>query len=375
MKIAQIVCAYPPYAGGIGNSAHQIARLLGDEHAITNYTPQTLKPWLKYGHGAFLPQLLFHLGKFDYIYLHYPFFGAAEIVWLYKILGGKSKLIIHYHMDVKNLSLIAKVLSCPSRLIRNQLFNQAEIIISASLDYVKSSQIKKYYSQNPDRFREIPFGLDLQKFQPKEINQKPKNIIMAKAIEMVNLINEKFIKKNKLNLLFVGGLDDAHYFKGVAVLLSALSELDRNNWQLKIVGDGNKRQSFENLSSNLNIRNQITFAGKINNSDLIKAYQEADLLILPSINSNEAFGIVIIEALACGVPVIASDLPGVRSVFTNSQEGLLCRPNDSHDLKDKLQFILDHEEKRKEMSQAARRLAEKKYDELRVGEKLKQLFK
>ena len=60
-----------------------------------------LKPFLKYGNGAFLPQLFFKLKNYDVVHLHYPFFGTTEIVWLAKIFFRKKfKLAIHYHMDV-----------------------------------------------------------------------------------------------------------------------------------------------------------------------------------------------------------------------------------------------------------------------------------
>jgi glycosyltransferase involved in cell wall biosynthesis len=103
--------------------------------------------------------------------------------------------------------------------------------------------------------------------------------------------------------------------------------------------------------------------------------QNSDLLILPSINSNEAFGLVLVEALACGVPVIASDLAGVRSVFDNYQQGLLVAPGDSEDLKKKLEFIFNNEEMRRVMALAARRLAEERYDRKKMAERLAELFK
>jgi glycosyltransferase involved in cell wall biosynthesis len=362
MKIAQIVCAWPPYAGGIGNSAYQIGQVLAENNEVVNFTPTTVKPWLRYGHGAFLPQLLWRLRSFDYIYLHYPFFGAAEMVWLAKLLGARPRLIIHYHMDVKNLGLLAKILSLPSRLVRRSLLDQAEIIVTASLDYIKNSQIKTYYQAHPKKFREIPFALDLQKFTPKNLNRPSPNKIVAYAQSLVHYVNDNFIKKHRLNLLFVGGLDRAHYFKGVDVLLRALADLEASTWRLTIVGEGDRRVSYEQLATDLGLADKIKFTGKLSEEDLIRTYQTADLLILPSINSNEAFGIVLIEALACGVPVLASDLPGVRSVFTNGQEGLLAEPGSASDLQKKLELILSQEGRRQAMAIAARQLAEKKYD-------------
>ncbi len=374
MKIATVVCAYPPYAGGMGNSAEQINKLLAEKHAITTFTPSTLKPWLRLGHGAFLPQLLWRLNKFDYIYLHYPFFGTAEVVWFFKLFFKRPKLIIHYHMDVQGLGPLARLLSLPSRLIRQSLLNQAEIIVSASLDYIQASQIKNYYQTHKNKFKEIPFGLDLKTFQPKLINRALDNRTIARAQEIVHYINEKFIKRDRLNLLFVGGLDTAHYFKGVDVLLNSLVVLTNRNWRLKIVGEGDLRLSYENLAKHLKLDKQIEFVGKLSGPELVRTYQNADLFILPSINSNEAFGLVLIEALACGLPVIASDLPGVRRVFTEHNEGLLAQPGNPTDLKKKLEYFFNNEKMRRVMALAARRLAEEKYDLNIMKKRLEALF-
>ena len=374
MKIAFIACAWPPYSGGIGNSANQISQLLSTQHEVVNFHPDNLKPWLKYGHGAFLPQLLWRLRHFDYIYLHYPFFGTAEVVWLFKLFFKRPKLIIHYHMDVKNLSLAAKLLSLPSRLILRSLLKSADLVVSASLDYIKSSQIKKYYLSYPEKFREIPFGVDLNKFCPGSLKSPTDNRAIAKAKEMINYVNDHFLKKDRVDLLFVGGLDRAHYFKGVNILLNALAKTKFPNWRLKIVGSGDQQSDYEALALELNISNKVEFAGKLTDAELIRSYQNADLLILPSINSNEAFGIVLIEALACGVPVLASDLPGVRRVFDNYQEGWLFEAGSETDLKQKLELILANEESRHNMPAAARRLAEKKYSLDLMASRLNDLF-
>lgn len=374
MRIAQVICCLPPYAGGMGNSAKQIERLLGTRHEIVNFSPAELKPWLKMGHGAFLPQLLWKLRRFDYIYLHYPFFGTAEIIWLFKLFFRRPKLVIHYHMDVRNLGWLAKLLSLPSLLIRRSLLSQAETIVTASLDYIKNSQIKNYYQSHREKFTEIPFGIDINKYTPKALNQPAANKIMAKTQEMIRYINDKFIKKDRLDILFVGGLDKAHYFKGIDVLIRSLAGLKGRHWHLRIAGEGDLQSLYKEMASDYSLNKQIEFTDKLSDENLIRAYQNADLLILPSVNRNEAFGLVLIEAMACGVPVIASDLPGVRSVFENGSEGLLSKPGSADDLREKLEFILDNEEKRRLMAKAARQLAEEKYDEKKMQKKLLSLF-
>ena len=386
MKIAQIVCVYPPYAGGIGTSAVQFAKTLSTAHEVMTFTPEIkslqttteanvaaeknitrLKPLLRYGHGSLLLQLFTRLKKFDAIYLHYPYFGTAEIVWLYKIWHPHTKLIIHYHMDVVGLSLGAKILSWPSKLIRNCLFNQAAKITCASLDYIKNSQIATYYTRHQEKFTEIPFGVDTEKFKPKnDENDKTKNDKIKN--------NELAVKIKKI--LFVGGLDQAHYFKGVNYLLEAVAKLPSTNWQLIIVGDGNLKPGYEDLAKKLNIASQVNFLGnKLNSAELAMIYRNADLFVLPSINSNEAFGIVLLEALASGVPVIASNLPGVRAVFENEIQGLICPPQDVANLKDKITKILTNSELQQKMSLAARKLVLEKYSLEKVEEKLLNIFK
>lgn len=368
MKIAQIVCTFPPYKGGMGNSAYHFSKILKKYgHKITTFTPAInsikqnlekkstirLSTWLKYGKGAFMPQLFFKLKKFDIIYLHYPFFGTAEIIWLIKsIYRDKKKLIIHYHMDVAGLSFLAKLLSLPSKLICNSLFKQADIITCASIDYIKHSNISKFYKKNKHKFFEIPFGVDIDKFKP-DTEKKESKII---------------------NILFVGSLDKAHYFKGINILLNTASILNSNNFKILIVGDGNLRQKYEKQSIKKGLKNKIKFLGKISDEELPKIYRKSDLFILPSINSNEAFGLVLLEAMASGIPVIASDLPGVRKVFQDGIHGLLAKPGDANDLKNKIESFLTDNKKIKNMGLAGRKLVKEKYSWLMVGKKLNKIL-
>ncbi len=373
-NIAQVVCAWPPYAGGIGNSAAQIERLLSFNHQVASFHPDNLRPWLRRGHGAFAPSLLWRLRHFDFIYLHYPFFGGAELVWLFKLISPKTRLIIHYHMDAKLEDRLALWLSRPGLWLRPCLLRQAEKIVCGSLDYVKHSQISGYFQKHPEKFVEIPFGLDIDLFQPKAVNRPARNPIMAKAQDIIRFVNEKFIRKDQLRLIFVGGLDRAHYFKGVDILLKALGGLKQRRFKLTICGEGDLKAGYKLQAENLGLAEKVEFLGKLSQGDLIRVLQSGDVLVLPSINGNEAFGLVLIEAMACGLPVVASDLPGVRSVFSNYQEGLLVAPGDEADLRRKIEFMMDNELLRQDMAKKARRLAEAKYDIKRMAESLKRIF-
>lgn len=376
MKIAQIVCAFPPYAGGIGQSAYRLGEILSREHQVRTFTLAPIKekasapansgqkiiflnPILRFGHGALPIFLPFRLLKCEAIYLHYPFFGADFLILLLKILKPKKKLIIHYHMDTPALPGFKKILSLPSIIIRKTLLKKATSIIVSSQDYADNSQLAYIRHHKPHKIKIIPFGIETNIFKPK-ITEK-NNPFSQKASDIVQFVTRRFIKKGGHSLLFVGGLDEAHYFKGLNILFQALALLKDHNIILNIIGDGNLKSQYEQEALQLNLLKRIRFMGRVSEEELIKQYQEADLLILPSINSHEAFGLVLIEAMACGLPVIASDLPGVRSVFQDGKQGLLCQAGNADDLAKKIDQVLKDEPKRQKMAIKARQLAEDRY--------------
>lgn len=375
MKIAQIVCAFPPYAGGIGQSAYRLEEILKREHEVRTFTLAPfqekkakitktkhgtvfLDPVLRFGHGAFPIFLPFRLLKYEAIYFHYPFFGADALILLLKILQPKKKLIIHYHMDTPSLPGLKKILSVPSIIIRKALLKKASSIIVASRDYADNSRLNYINKHSPHKIKVIPFGVETDIFKPKI--QKHSNPLKQKATDIVSFVTKKFIKRGGHILLFVGGLDEAHYFKGLNILFEAMTKT-KSAVTLNIVGDGNLKNQYEKQALELKILKRINFLGRINEEDLIRQYQGADLLILPSINSHEAFGLVLIEAMSCGLPVIASDLPGVRSVFQNGKQGLLCQVGNSDDLAQKIDEILQDEKKKEKMAHEARILVEDYY--------------
>lgn len=370
MKIAQVVCVYPPYKGGIGSVASQyndFAKGHGfDSSVLTpDYTREKeinkqgdvfkLRPFLKYGNGAFLPSLPVYLRKFDIVHLHYPFFGGAEMVWFAKnILRFKFSLIIHYHMDVLGLSFIGKILSLPSKLIINSLFKKADIVTCASFDYVERSQIASIFKKYKEKFYEMPFGVNEEKFKPFEA-----------------LKNKEI--KTELRILFVGGLDKPHYFKGVDILLKAVSIIKSDNWNLKIVGDGELKQKYMDTAKKLKIDNRVSFLDNVPGDEIAGVYRDSDVLVLPSINKNEAFGLVLLEAMSSGIPVIASDLPGVRKVFNDKNEGYLFEVGNYVDLADKIQYFFD-KEKIIRMGRAGRQLVLSKYSLKEISQKLANLY-
>lgn len=362
-KLAQVVCTYPPYKGGIGNSAFKLAEFLSEKYEVNTFTPsyyflkknQAINEnnkihycvsSLSKGKAGFLKGFFAKLKNFNTIIFHYPFFGAdLQLAW-FLIFKPKTKLILYYHMEAQLPSWKYKLLSLPSRLIKPFLFKKAHLIICSSLDYAKNQSLKKIYKKFSHKFQEIPFSVNTNEFIP----------------------NEK--KSKQIKLLFVGGLDKAHYFKGLNVLFKALKELPTLNWQLEIVGEGELLEKYQKEVKKLKLENKISFKGKTSYEKLKESYQTSDIFILPSINKSEAFGLVLLEAMSSGLAVIASDLFGVRKVFNDKEQGLLFQTNNEKDLSEKIKYLLTHPEIRKTMSEKARKLAKEKYSEEKIKEKI-----
>ncbi len=324
MKVA-IISAVLPCHGGMGRVLDFEAKELQkrnidftvfvpeykNKKIESNYKVEYLKPNLKIGFGAFCFNLIKKIneGNFDVIYLHYPAYGLAELLLSKKI---KQKIIVRYHMDVYTKNFIKKIyLDIYKNIIMSKLFKKAEKIIFSTSDYGENSFAKNFLNKSI----EIPFGVDDTKFN----------------------FDENIKKENQI--LFVSKLDKQHYFKGLENLLIAFSKIKNTDTKLKIIGNGEMLKFYQDKVNELKIDNRVIFETDANDEKLKTEYQKSICEILPSINRNEAFGLVLIEAAACGTPVIASDIPGVRSIAISN--GFVCEKNNIEDLKEKIENIID----------------------------------
>jgi glycosyltransferase involved in cell wall biosynthesis len=387
MKIAIITSTFPPYKGGMGNAAFYIAEELNKKgHNITVFTPnyggknnpldkggggvvfevKRLIPWLKYGNAAWLPQLFWRLWHFDKIYLIYPFFGGAEAVWiLKKIKGKKVKLIINYQMDVTLSGLPGIVAKLHAKFILPRIVTAADLVSVLSFDHGRHSFLKNLMARDEKKFIETPNGVNAEKFKILSAEEKNK------------FRQELGISADEKVLMFCGGLDKAHYFKGVPNLLQAFKKINPEKIKTKliIVGDGDLKNDFIKLSAELEISKQVIFPGEFGHNELLNFYNICDVFVLPSTGS-ESFGIVLTEAMICGKPVIASALPGVRVTFSDQEHGFLVEPGSVNDLAEKLEKILKlSNEERERMGKRAREMVLKKYTWERIARIVETEFK
>ncbi len=353
MKVVHLSCVAPPEIGGIGRVAAKEVSLLrargiqadliapepsGSQSTVSNFIKR-VKPKYRFGNASILWNLKEDLTKADIIHLHYPFFGTAEQI----LLQSKNfpSIIVTYHMDALAPGLKGLAFALHRALLQPILLKRARAIIFSSFDYAKRSGARSYFKTHASLANEIPFGIDTGMYAPG-----------------IGNLERYMLPEGATTYLFVGGLDRAHAFKGIDCLLEAFAHLPEET-QLLIVGDGDLRDSYELRANELGVRTRTHFLGKLDQRTLIEAYRTSDIFVFPSTSRAEAFGLAALEAEACGKPVIASDLPGVRTVVLQGQTGLLIQPKSAEALQQAMLRLHEDKSFRNALGKNARIHAEK----------------
>ena len=335
MKILHIACTAPPETGGTGQSAFEIVRRLRLRGMDARLIAPTLRksydekdePWvvrlpsfIRWGNAAALSGLDSYMAESDVIHLHYPFFGTAEAVAQY-CLWHRKVLVMTFHMDACAPFPLNAVFGAYRIFAQPAIIRSCARIFVSSKDYTEHSSLGGFFAAHSERFVELPFGVDRKRFSPG-----------ADARASFG------IPADRKTIGFTASLDHAHRFKGLPELLRATSRIP--DAHLLIVGDGDQRRIYEALASQLKISDRCHFVGRLPYERLADAYRSMDVFAFPSTGRAEAFGLVAAEAAACGIPTVASDLPGVRTVVRHDETGLLVPPRDVTKLADALRSIL-----------------------------------
>ena len=349
MNIVHLSCVAPPDHGGIGRVADEIVRRLcasgesatliaptrkaKDGEADAKYIVR-LPSFIRWGNAAALGgDLEKRLKDADVIHLHYPFFGTAEKVAQFA-LWHRKPLYLTFHMDASAGFPLGFVFDAYRVLAQPAILRSATKIFVASKDYAEHSSMKGFMRAHPDKIIENPFGVS-ERFSPG-----------ADARTDFGIPSDAFV------IGFVSVMDSAHHFKGIETLLSAMPDLPKRA-HILFVGDGEKRRVYEARVKDAGFADRCHFIGKPSDEDLVRAYRSMDVLITPSIGKAEAFGLVPAEAQACGIPVIASNLPGVRTVAKDGETGLLIPQKDASALAGAIKKLESDSALRSSLSQGA----------------------
>jgi glycosyltransferase involved in cell wall biosynthesis len=357
------VCFYNAY--GLGKRGHDVSVITSNYPHISYKYPDVMKvirykPLFRIGNAPFLPQIL-KIKNFDIMHIHLPFYFSDYIIYSLKKFHN-PRYIVTYHNDSIMHNLISKLyIRFDNITVMKSLINNSEKICVTSIDYARNSNIRNILFNKISNITELPCGVDINIFNPQLDG---------------NLVRIKYKIEDKLIVLFVGGLDEAHYFKGLEYLLKSIKILKekRVNCCLLVVGEGNLKNKYIKLCRYLGIYKDVIFVGNVSESEKPYYYACADLFVFPSITREEAFGIVQLEAMASGKPVIASNLPGVRTIIDNNKTGYFVQPKNFIELAEKMNLLLSDQQLRLNLGKEGRKKVVNLYSWDKIVTKLELIY-
>lgn len=336
LRVAIITCVYPPYRGGMGAVAHAHALELARRgHQVRVITPQYDRgqhnrveegvrveyrvPVFSYGNSGRIPvEDVFQ--ESDVVHLHFPFYFTAEMCAQWAKKYPAVRFVVTYHMDPTASGLKGWYFRWYRAWITPRVLRASSAIFVSSRAYAASTSSAALFRELDDRVVEAPFGVDQKRFHPRDGGEASWALLASVGLSPA-----------KCTVLFVGGMDHAHAFKGVPVLLEAVRSLP-DGVQLVLIGDGALRASYERLAAKWRITDRVRFVGNQSADSLAQWYRAVQILVLPSVSRGEAFGLVLLEAMASDVACVASDLAGVRQVLDDGRAGVIVAPRDARAL-------------------------------------------
>ncbi|HSW96458.1 MAG TPA: glycosyltransferase family 4 protein [Candidatus Saccharimonadales bacterium] len=351
MKIIIVIPYFYPSIGGLQNYALNIAKglqklqheviIITTNHKEKKYLIETIENLKVYRLpiSFVISNTPINIKWFNYIYTiiekekpdivngHTPVPFIAEVAaFVTKI--KKIPFVMTYQNDlIKDNIALKMIIGFYYFLFGIPALNISTKIIASSQYYVKNSEYLKKYQK---KIEIISPGVHLEEFSESSLNKnKLKNIIKQYT--------------DKKILLFIGQLDKTHEHKGLSYLITSLVDMRKKNEQihLLVIGKGNNIQKYKGLVTQLQLVNNVTFVGFVSDDDLPYYYNKADIVVLPSYNKSEGFGMVLIEAGASKKPVVASAIGGIPYVVKDGVTGFLTKPKDSTSLYKAILTILN----------------------------------
>ena len=290
----------------------------------------------------FSPSIKKELEKADVDIVHgggFTYYGCDAAAKICKRRGIPFVITPFYHPSFTSQGARRLFRLAYDPLIGRRKLKLADKVI-AMTNY-EIGELSKY--TNREKFVSIPVGIDFERLRDKS---------------RINDFMKKFGLEGKKILLFVGRIKEN---KGIQFAISALMELDNQVCLVAAGPDGGYRKDLEKLAKGLNVQNRVIFTGVLSfNDHLSSAYNACDIFVYPS--EYESFGIVSAEALACGKPVIGTNIGGTKDIVRNNEYGFLLGYGDKNGLAKAVSKLLSDSKLRNEMGKKGKEHAKKSYD-------------
>ena len=298
--------------------------------------------------------------SYDLLYSHYWLSGEVACLLRPELAAGWAHTA-HTLGLVKNRSLAAGAKPEPHLRIQveTELAQQADMLIGSTPD--EAQDLIEAYWANPERVFVVPPGVDLATFHPMERGAARREIGYGTG---------------RL-LLFVGRLER---LKGVELAIRALALLrDRQHDDVRLLilgedsreGDESEKERLKGIADAAGVRDRVDFVGSVAHHELPFFYAAADVCVMPSY--SESFGLVALEAQACGCPVVASGVSGLRSVVRDGVSGYLIDGHDPAEYAERIGRLLEDREIAQQMGRRGSLLAQR-FSWTRTADRLDELF-
>ncbi len=265
-----------------------------------------------------------HAAEYDLIHIHHPDPMAALAL---RLSGFKGHVVLHWHSDI----LSQKLLLTMYRPLQSWLIRRADRILGTTPVYVRESP---YLREVQDKVGFVPIGIEPVIFEENAV---------------ADLRNRY---KGRKIVVSLGRLVP---YKGYSTLIEAAGRLG-GDYQVLIGGMGPLRDSLQQQIDNNGLQDRVQLLGYVANEDVPTLYGACDVFVLSSVMKTEAFGIVQIEAMSCGRPVVATRIPGSGTAWVNGHgiSGLNVAPGDAQALADAIRTVCSDRQTLDNYSEGAR---------------------
>lgn len=380
MRILQITPFFFPSIAGIENYVYNLSNNLSNNgHNITILTVNTEKVQkeeiisknvsvyrcslnFRYHKGLisieFIKRIL-SANDYDIYHVHIPFPLGLEIAVVASKIHNIPLVVTHHGEYTKGNVLYSLISSTYSKICRTISLKYVDWIVFLTQSYSESLKLNKKIRK---KIKIIKTGVDTQRFSTTNDGATLRK-------------KYGFTDKDKV-VLFVGSLSLYNRYKGVDYLIRALHEVRsvNDNVKLVIVGRGELVSELKELAKQLKLEKEVIFATSVSDEELPYYYALCDVFALPSISGPESFGIVLLEAMASGKPVIASDLPGVNDVVKDGITGYLMEPKNVKQLSQRILKIIKDVKRGKKFGENSQKVINEEYQWANIVEEFEELY-
>ena len=349
MRILTALTYYRPHYSGLTIYAERLARaLVARRHQVTVLTSrydrslparevrdgvQVIRPYVlaRVSKGVLMPSMFYwawvNIQQADVVHLHLPQLDAAYIALICRLLH--KPVVVTYHCDLLlPKGFVHSIANQVSHLANRISLGLASEVVVNTLGYAEESDFLRHYLP---KMRAIPTPVEL--ISPDQVD--------------VDAIQQK--SRLAAGQRIIGMVARLAAEKGVEYLVEALPEIIKTHPSARVLHVGQyqnvlgEEEYARKLAPHIQaLGDHWTFLGILPPAQLTAFYQLCEVTVLPSTNSTESFGIVQVESMACGTPVVASDLPGVREPVKLTGMGCLASPADTRALAQAINEVLDH---------------------------------